>query len=62
MIESGNFSKVPLIIGTNKDDGLLSAFHIHTNETLFQEISNNWETEMCPAYVFQRFVYEKTLI
>ena len=56
MIESGNFNQVPIIIGSNSDEGLLSALNFHFNQTLLEEMAENWENEYAPLVIFHRSV------
>jgi hypothetical protein len=56
VIESGNFSHVPLMIGFNKDEGLMGALTIHEKDEVFQELSSRWENELCPVIAFHRYL------
>jgi hypothetical protein len=56
MIESGSFNQVPLIMGSNSDEGLLSALNFHFNQTLLDELAENWENEYAPLVIFHRSV------
>ncbi len=46
--------KVPLIVGNNQDEGLLGAYNVFSNETLFNLIADRWTTELGPTYMFFR--------
>jgi hypothetical protein len=59
MIESGNFNQVPLIMGSNADEGLISALTLHSNQTLLEALAENWENEFAPLVIFHRLVADQ---
>ncbi len=54
LIESGNFSQVPIIMGSNSDEGLSSALTYYSNQTLLEELAENWESKYAPLVIFHR--------
>ena len=58
MIESGDFNQVPVIMGSNSDEGLFSAFFFHNNQTLLEELAEKWESEYAPLIIFHRLVFK----
>ena len=49
----GLFHHVPVISGTTRDEGLIFMALYLMNETLFEDLRDNWETAM-PMIVFGR--------
>ena len=56
IIESGNFSHVPLMSGANKDEGLMMSLGLYLDEAKFADFSARWRQELCPLIVFHRSV------
>ena len=54
IIEAGEFNQVPLIMGSNSDEGLFSALGYYVNPALLEELSSKWETEYAPLFIFHR--------
>jgi hypothetical protein len=54
LVESGNFSQIPMLIGSNRDDALMLTLRTHLSDPHFEQLSDRWETEICPAVVFHR--------
>ena len=53
MFSSGRFNKVPLLYGSNREDGMIVSTGFYKDESFFQELSDNWEEEMA-AILFNR--------
>ena len=55
IIKSGEFNDVPLIIGNNKDEGLISASNFHEDPSMVEELIKRWDDELGPLYVTGRY-------
>ena len=54
MLAAGKAADVPVLMGSNRDDGAIAASEFVLDETaLFAELADNWEEEF-PALVFTR--------
>jgi len=53
LIKAGNYNKVPMIIGTNQNEGLLIKAFYQTNLSKYDEAWNNWDT-IGPLAFFHR--------
>ena len=54
IIESGEFNHVPLIMGNNNDEGLLTADNYYYDSSLLPELEKRWENEIGPLYIYGR--------
>ena len=54
IIEAGEFNQVPIIMGSNSEEGLFSALKYYANPALLEELSSKWETEYAPLIIFHR--------
>ena len=55
MIESGEFNHVPLIMGHNSDEGLMTAYNFYADPTLFEDIIKRWDNELGPIFIAARY-------
>ncbi len=53
LIGKGDFNQVPMMIGFNRDEGLLSVDNFQNNETLRNLMLDNWDTYM-PIHLIGR--------
>ena len=56
MIEAGEFNDVPLILGNNKDEGLMNALTFYYKPELLEEVTRKWNVDQGPFFVGARFV------
>ena len=56
MIEAGEFNDVPLILGNNKDEGLMNALTFYHKPELLEEVTRKWNEDQGPFFVGARFV------
>ena len=54
LIQSGDFNHVPLIIGNNKDEGIISAINFVTDSERLEDLGNRWLNELGPLYIAGR--------
>ena len=54
IIESGEFSQVPLIMGANSDEGLFPTLKFYANETMILQMAANWDKFIAPLLIFNR--------
>ena len=54
MIESGEFNDVPLIMGNNKDEGLMTAMTFYSKPELLEELSRRWHEDLGPLFIATR--------
>ena len=54
LIESGEFNHVPIIIGNNKDEGILTAINFHMDPERLADLANRWHNELGPLYIAGR--------
>ena len=56
MIESGKFNDVPLILGNNGDEGLMTAGNYYDNPTKLEELRRRWNEDLAPLFFATRYV------
>jgi carboxylesterase type B len=54
MIEAGEFNHIPIIMGSNSEEGLLSALEIYKNEARIKELAAKWENFYGPLVILNR--------
>ena len=54
MIESGEYNDVPLIMGNNKDEGLMTAMTFYSKPELLEELSRRWHKDLGPLFIATR--------
>jgi carboxylesterase type B len=54
LIESGSFNDVPLIIGNNNDEGLMTTLKFYLNSDLIADLRNRWNEELGPLLIAGR--------
>jgi len=57
LIEAGNFNDVPLIIGNNRDEGLMSAGTYYRDPTKIENLSKRWHQDLGPLFIGGRQVF-----
>ena len=60
MIEAGEFNQIPIIMGSNSEEGLLSALSIYDNEKMIAELAARWDNFYGPLVIFNR--YDKNIL
>ena len=60
LLKSGQYNKVPIIIGVNSDEGALNVVGFLRGRANFQDLEDHWET-LGPLFLFHRSVDETTL-
>ena len=56
MFSSGQFNKVPLMYGSNREDGMILTTGLYKDEKMLEELNENWDEEMT-ALLFNRSVH-----
>ena len=54
MIEAGEFNHIPIIMGSNSDEGLLTGLGFYNSESKLKELADNWDNFYGPLIVFNR--------
>ena len=60
IIEAGEFNQIPIIMGSNSEEGLLSALSIYDNEKMIAELASRWDNFYGPLVIFNR--YDKNIL
>ena len=55
LIKSGKYNQVPLIIGTNTDEGALNAVGFLDGRASFQDMESHWDM-LAPLKLFHRYL------
>lgn len=55
LIESGKLNDVPLIMGNNNDEGLVTATSYHLDSDLLPDLQKRWDNELGPFFITGRF-------
>lgn len=58
LLESGRYNQVPIIIGTNSDEGALNMVGFLDGRADFEEVDSRWNTELGPLILFHRSLDE----
>ena len=56
MIEAGEFNHIPIIMGSNSEEGLLGALNIYNNETKIEDLAAKWDNVYGPLVIFNRLL------